>query len=80
MSLVEATGHQGEKAVSHVCAPHTGNGRPGGIGQPARLEPGTSDIEEVVQSWADAMQALSRSMVWDWKMLPGMVTLLATAA
>lgn len=63
---------RGEKAANHGCAHHTWNGRPSGIGQSARLEPGTSDPEEVVQSWADAMQTLPRSLVQDWKMLPGM--------
>lgn len=64
-----------EKALRHGCAHHTWNGGPGGIGQPARLEPGTSDPEEVVQPWADAMQTLPRSLVEDWKMLPGMTAL-----
>ncbi len=73
MSSVEAeSGRQGEKAANHGRAHHTWNGGHGGIGQSARLEPGTSDPEEVVQSWADAVQALSRSLVQDWKMLPGM--------
>lgn len=73
MSSVEAeTGCQGEKAANHGCAHHPRNGRPSGIRQPARLEPGTSDPEEVVQSWAYAMQTLPRSLVQDWKMLPGM--------
>lgn len=73
MSSVEAeSGRQGEKAANHGCAHHTWNRRPGGIEQPARLEHGTSDSEEVVQSWADAVQTLARSLVQDWRMLPGM--------
>lgn len=74
------TGRRGQKAASHGCAHHTWNGGPGGIGQPARLEHGTSDLEEVVQSWADAMQTLPRSLVQDWKMLPGMTAPRALAA
>lgn len=42
------TGCHGEKTVSHGCAYHSWNGGPGGIGQSAHLELGTSDLEEVV--------------------------------
>lgn len=64
--------HQGEKAADHGPTCDKWDGRPGGIEQPARLEPGTSDPKEVVQPWADALQTLPRSLVQDWKMLPGM--------
>lgn len=67
-------GEREKKAASHGYERHTWNGRHGGIGQPARLEPGTPDPEEVVQPWADAMQTLARSLVQDWKMLPGMAS------
>lgn len=53
---------------------HTWNGRPGGIGQPARLESGSSDAEEVVQSWADAVSTSPGILVQDGKMLSGMST------
>lgn len=66
------TDQQRVTASSHGCAYHARYGRPGGIGQPARLELSTSDPEEVVQPWADAMQTLPRSLVQDWEMLPGM--------
>lgn len=74
VSSLEATVCRPEQAVSHGGAPLTGNGRCGGFGQPARLDPGTSDLQEVVQSWADTMQTLFGSVVWDWKMLPGTST------
>lgn len=62
----------GQSSVSHGRAPHAGDGGCGGFGQPARLDPGPSDPEEVVQPGADAVQALLGSVVRDWKMLPGM--------
>lgn len=71
---VSSAGEREKKAASHGCEHHTWNGRPGGIGQPARLELGTPDPEEVVQPWADAMQTLAGSLVQDWKMLPGMAS------
>lgn len=71
VSSLEATACRPEQAVSHGGAPLTGDGRRGGFGQPARLDPGTSDLHEVVQSGADTMQTLFGSVVWDWKMLPG---------
>lgn len=73
--ICKAIGHQGVHSVSHGCAPQTWsawNGRPGSIRQPAHMDPGSSDPEEVVQPWADSMQTLPGSVVWNWKMLPGM--------
>lgn len=61
-----------QEAAGHGCAARTRNGGPGGVGQPAHLERGAPHLEEVVQPWADAMQTPPRSLVWDWKMLPGM--------
>lgn len=68
---VEA-GCQGGKGVGHGCEHNAWNGGASGIEQRAHLEPGTSDVEEVVRSWADTMPTLPRSLVQDWKVLPGM--------
>lgn len=61
-----------EKVGRHGGAHHSRDGRRGGVEQPAGLERGASDPEEVVQSGADAVQTLTRSLVRDWKVLPGM--------
>lgn len=71
-AIIRSNSLSGRAAVSHGRAPHPGDGRCGGFGQPARLDPGTSDPEEVVQSGVNTVQALLGSLVWDWKMLPGM--------
>lgn len=61
-----------QEAAEHGCAAHTRNGGPGGVGQPAHLERGAPHLEEVVPPRADAVPTPPGSVVWDWKMLPGM--------
>jgi len=57
--------------ANHGCAYCARDGGPGGVGQPAHLEPGASDPEEVVQPWPDAVPTLTRSLVQDGEVLPG---------
>lgn len=71
LHIISSAGRGKVKPLSHGRAHHTRNGRPGGIGQPARLEPGSPDAEEVVQPRGDAVQTLPGNLVQDWKMLPG---------
>lgn len=70
-AIVRSNSLSARAADRHGRAPHAGDGRCGGFGQPARLDPGTSDPEEVVRSGVNAVQAPLGSVVWDWKMLPG---------
>lgn len=66
---------QRERAVHRGCGHHAPSGGPDGFREPDHLEPGASDLEEVVRSRADAMQTLARNLVQVWKMLPGMKVL-----